>query len=172
MVTSVPRGLLGLIIAAILSAAMSTISSGMNSSATVFLKDIYQRYIDKNVTPRREMTVLYIATASMGVFAIVAGIAMIGVKSILDLWWQLAGIFSGGMLGLFLLGIISRTAGNFEAKLATVIGIVVILWMTFSTMLPEKFDAIRNAFHLNMVIVIGTLTIFLAGTITARLRRR
>jgi SSS family solute:Na+ symporter len=172
MVTSVPTGLLGLIIAAILSAAMSTISSGMNSSATVFLKDIYQRYIDKNVTPRREMTVLYIATASMGVFAIVAGIAMIGVKSILDLWWQLAGIFSGGMLGLFLLGIISRTAGNFEAKLATAIGIVVILWMTFSTMLPEKFDAVRNAFHLNMVIVIGTLTIFLAGTITARLRRR
>src|SRR3989337_1575361 len=39
MVTKVPHGLLGLIIAAILSAAMSTISSGMNSSATVFLKD-------------------------------------------------------------------------------------------------------------------------------------
>jgi SSS family solute:Na+ symporter len=171
MVTSVPHGLLGLIIAAILSAAMSTISSGMNSSATVFLKDIYQRYIDKNVTPRREMTVLYVSTASMGVFAIVAGIAMIGVKSILDLWWQLAGIFSGGMLGLFLLGMISRTAGNFEAKLAAVIGIVVILWMTFSTMLPEKFDAIRNPLHLNMVIVVGTLSIFLAGTITARLRR-
>ena len=117
------------------------------------------------------MTVLYVSTASMGVFAIVAGIAMIGVKSILDLWWQLAGIFSGGMLGLFLLGMISRTAGNFEAKLAAVIGIVVILWMTFSTMLPEKFDAIRNPLHLNMVIVVGTLSIFLAGTITARLRR-
>ncbi|HRQ51069.1 MAG TPA: sodium:solute symporter, partial [Agriterribacter sp.] len=45
MVLKVPKGLVGLIIAAILSAAMSTISSGMNSSATVFLKDIYQRYI-------------------------------------------------------------------------------------------------------------------------------
>lgn len=171
MVTSVPHGLLGLIIAAILSAAMSTISSGMNSSATVFLKDIYQRYIDKNITPRREMLVLYVSTATMGVFAIVAGIAMIGVKSILDLWWQLAGIFSGGMLGLFLLGMISRTAGDFEAKLATVIGIIVILWMTFSNMLPGNLEFIRNPFHLNMVIVVGTLSIFLAGAITSRIRR-
>lgn len=96
---------------------------------------------------------------------------MIGVKSILDLWWQLAGIFSGGMLGLFLLGMISRTAGNFEAKLATVIGIIIILWMTFSFMLPENLSAIRNPFHLNMVIVVGTLTIFLVGAITARIRR-
>jgi SSS family solute:Na+ symporter len=172
MVTSVPHGLLGLIIAAILSAAMSTISSGMNSSATVFLKDIYQRYIDKNVTPRREMMVLYASTASMGVFAIIAGIAMIGVKSILDLWWQLAGIFSGGMLGLFLLGMISRTAGNFEAKLATVIGIIIILWMSLSPLLPDQFAAIRNPLNLNMVIVVGTLSIFLVGALATRIRRR
>lgn len=172
MVTSVPSGLLGLIIAAILSAAMSTISSGMNSSATVFLKDIYQRYIDPDITPHREMRVLYISTAVMGVLAIVAGIAMIGVKSILDLWWQLAGIFSGGMLGLFLLGMISRTAGNAEAKLATAVGVLVILWMTFSPMLSDNLAAFRNPFHLNMVIVVGTLSIFLTGALIARFRRR
>ena len=44
MVTRIPTGLLGLIISAILSAAMSTISSGMNASATVFSADIYKRY--------------------------------------------------------------------------------------------------------------------------------
>jgi SSS family solute:Na+ symporter len=172
MVTKVPHGLLGLIIAAILSAAMSTISSGMNSSATVFLKDIYQRYIDKSITPKKEMLVLYFATASMGVLAIVTGIAMIGVKSILDLWWQLAGIFSGGMLGLFLLGMISKTAGNVEAKLATVIGILVILWMTFSSMFPEKYETLKNPFHLNMIIVIGTLSIFLTGILIGSFRKR
>src|SRR5690606_2099353 len=106
MVTKVPAGLLGLIIAAILSAAMSTISSGMNASATVFLKDIYQRYINRQMTQKQEMMVLYVATGAVGVFAIATGILMIGVKSILDIWWQLAGIFAGGMLGLFLLGMI------------------------------------------------------------------
>ena len=171
MVTKVPKGLLGLIIAAILSAAMSTISSGMNSSATVFLKDIYQRYIDKDVSPRKEMLVLYLSTGVMGVLAIVTGIAMIGVKSILDLWWQLAGIFSGGMLGLFLLGIISRSAGNAAAKLATIVGILVIIWMTFSSLLPDQYSHLRNPLHLNMVVVVGTLVIFLCGILVSRFNK-
>jgi len=168
MVTKVPQGLLGLIIAAILSAAMSTISSGMNSSATVFLKDIYQRFIDPNITPRKEMLVLYAATATMGLLAIVTGIIMIGVQSILDLWWQLAGIFAGGMLGLFLLGMISKSAGNAVGKLATAIGIAVILWMTFSNFIPDKYAVLRNTLHMNMVIVIGTLSIFLSGVLISR----
>lgn len=170
MVNKVPTGLLGLIIAAILSAAMSTISSGMNASATVFLKDIYQRYINRNVTPKQEMLVLYIATGAVGVFAIGTGILMIGVKSILDVWWQLAGIFAGGMLGLFLLGIISRSTGNAEAKTATIIGILVILWMTFSYLIPERYSFFKNTLHVNMVIVIGTLAIFLSGVLITRLR--
>jgi SSS family solute:Na+ symporter len=171
MVTKVPHGLLGLIIAAILSAAMSTISSGMNSSATVFLKDIYQRFIDKDITPRKELVVLYVSTATMGVLAIVTGIIMIGVKSILDLWWQLAGIFAGGMLGLFLLGMISRSAGNAVAKLATIIGILVIVWMTFSGFLPDQYAGLRNTLHMNMVIVVGTLSIFLSGILISRFKK-
>ena len=172
MVTKVPTGLLGLIIAALLSAAMSTISSGMNASATVFLKDIYQRYINKNVTPKQEMLVLYVATGVIGVFAIGTGILMIGVKSILDIWWQLAGIFAGGMLGLFLLGIISKSTGNTAAKIATILGILVILWMTFSYLIPDEYAALRNSMHVNMVIVIGTLTIFLSGVLLTQLRVR
>jgi solute:Na+ symporter, SSS family len=172
MVTKVPSGLLGLIIAAILSAAMSTISSGMNASATVFLKDIYQRYINKNVTPRVEMRVLYVATAAIGIFAIATGIVMIGVKSILDIWWQLAGIFAGGMLGLFLLGIISRTTGNAVAKASTMLGILVILWMTFSYLIPDQYPLLKNSLHVNMVIVVGTLTIFLSGILLTQLRTR
>ena len=172
MVTKVPHGLLGLIIAAILSAAMSTISSGMNSSATVFLKDIYQRFIDRDITPKKELVVLYVATATMGVLAIVTGIIMIGVKSILDLWWQLAGIFAGGMLGLFLLGMIAKSAGNAVAKLATAIGILVILWMTFSNLLPDHLSAFRNSLHMNMVIVVGTLSIFLSGVLLGRVVKR
>jgi SSS family solute:Na+ symporter len=170
MVTKVPAGLLGLIIAAILSAAMSTISSGMNSSATVFLKDIYQRYINPDVTPKQEMMVLYLATGAMGVFAIATGILMIGVKSILDIWWQLAGIFAGGMLGLFLLGMISKSTGNAVAKLATVLGILIIIWMTFSVFLPDEYAGLRNSLHVNMVIVVGTLTIFLSGVLFTKMK--
>ncbi|WP_018616967.1 sodium:solute symporter [Segetibacter koreensis] len=163
MVTKMPAGILGLVISAILSAAMSTISSGMNASATVFTVDIYKRYFKPELSEKKNLQVLYIGTVAFGLLGMGTGIAMIGVKSLLDAWWELSGIFAGGMLGLFLLGIISRQTKNHEALTATIIGIVVILWMTFSTYLPEKYYFLKNPLHKNMVIVIGTLTIFLVG---------
>ncbi|MBN8858543.1 MAG: sodium:solute symporter [Sphingobacteriales bacterium] len=172
MVLKVPKGLVGLIIAAILSAAMSSISSGMNSSATVFLKDIYQRYINPNPGPKKEMTILYTVTALSGILSIIFGIAIIGVKSVLDLWWEFAGIFSGGMLGLFLLGLIVKKAGNVEAVTGTIIGIIVILWMSLSKNFPPGLEHLKSPFHVNMVIVVGTLTIFLVGLLITKLRKR
>ncbi|MCE7068371.1 sodium:solute symporter [Dyadobacter sp. CY326] len=172
MVTKVPVGLLGLIIAAIMSAAMSTISSGMNASATVFSVDIYQKYIKSNLAPKESLRLLYIATTVFGLLGMVTGIAMIGVKSVLDVWWMLSGIFAGGMLGLFLLGIISRATKNAEALTATLIGIVVIIWMTFSAQLPDEYAYLRNPLHQNMIMVVGTLSIFLSGVLLTRLKRK
>lgn len=172
MVTKVPAGLTGLIISALLSAAMSTISSGMNASATVFTVDIYKRYIDKKLEERKQFFILHAATVFFGLLGMGAGIAMIGVKSLLDVWWELSGIFAGGMLGLFLLGIISRRTGSAEAFTATLIGIVVILWMTFSSLLPEEYGFLKNPLHKNMIIVAGTLTIFFAGLILTKKRRK
>jgi SSS family solute:Na+ symporter len=170
MVTKVPVGLLGLIVAAIMSAAMSTISSGMNASATVFSVDIYQRYVKPDLTAKESMRLLYIATTAFGLLGMVTGIAMIGVKSVLDIWWLLSGIFAGGMLGLFLLGMISKTTRNTEALTATIIGIIVIVWMTFSPKLSNEYAYLRNPLHQNMIMVVGTLTIFLVGMLLTRLK--
>ncbi len=170
MVTKVPSGLMGLIVAAILSAAMSTVSSGMNSTATVFLKDIYQRYMDPAVTPKREMRVLYAAATLAGLLAIFAGISMIGVGSILDMWWDLAGIFAGGMLGLFLLGMVSGIK-NAAAVIATIIGILIIVWMSLSKYLPAEWVHMHSHLHAHMVIVVGTLAIFLTGMLLTQVQR-
>lgn len=172
MVTKIPAGLVGLIVSAILSAAMSTISSGMNASATVFSIDIYKRYINPDITERQNLSLLHVATVGFGLLGMIAGIAMIGVKSILDVWWQLSGIFAAGMLGLFLLGIISRKTKNHEAIIATIIGILVIVWMTLSALLPSGYEAFRNPLHQNMIIVVGTLTIFLVGIVLTKLKKQ
>ena len=172
MVHKVPAGLLGLIVAAIMSAAMSTISSGMNASATVFSVDIYQRYVNAHLSARQSLRLLYIATTLFGVFGMLTGIAMIGIKSVLDIWWLLSGIFAGGMLGLFLLGIISRSTRNAEAFTATVIGVLVIIWMTFSGQLPDAYAWLRNPLNQNMTMVVGTLTIFLTGLLLTKLRAK
>ncbi|SOD92532.1 sodium:solute symporter [Spirosoma fluviale] len=170
MVTNVPPGLMGLIISAILSAAMSTISSGMNASATVFTEDIYKRYFNPNPSPKKLLALLHLSTVVVGVMGLAAGLAMIGVKSILDAWWTLSGIFAAGMLGLFLLGLISRRTTSHEALTATAIGVLVILWMTFSGNLPDEYGYLRNPLHSNMIIVVGTLTIFLIGVLLTKLK--
>lgn len=160
MKTQIPTGLLGLLMAALLSAAMSTMSSGMNSSATVFLKDIYLRYINKDLPPQKQLRVLHIATVTMGLLGIIFGISMIGVKSLLDVWWKLSGIFAGGMLGIFLLGFLAKHVQNSHAKIAAVVGILVIAWMSFKDNFPVQF---QSPIEPKMTVVIGTLTIILVG---------
>ena len=171
MVSKMPAGLVGLVIAAILSAAMSSISSCMNASATVFAVDIYKKYIKKDPPEKKLMTILSTGTAVFGVVGVMAGLAMIGSKSILDVWWELSGIFAGGMLGLFLLGLISRQTKNSEAITAGLIGIAVILWMTFSNRIGVEYGWLKSTFDNNMIVVIGTLTIFLTGVLLTRLKR-
>ena len=172
MVTKVPTGLVGLIVAALLSAAMSTISSNMNASATVFTMDIYKKYFNPVINDKQQLFILHIATVVFGLIGLGTGLAMIGAKSLLDIWWELSGIFAGGMLGLFLLGLISRQSKNAEAVTGTIIGIIVILWMTFSDRIGGEYAFLKSPFHKNMIIVIGTLTIFLVGLLIAKFRQR
>jgi len=172
MVERIPTGLLGLVISAIMAAAMSTISSGMNASATVFTEDIYKRHIRPTASTGRTLRVLFATTAVFGVLGIAAGIGMIGIRSVLDLWWRLSGIFAGGMLGLFLLGMIAKKARSADAALAMTAGVLAILWMTFSHLLPERYDFLKYPLHANMVIVVGTLVVSIVGAAVSRFRPR
>lgn len=172
MVTKVPTGLLGVLVAAILSAAMSTISSNMNASATVFTMDIYKKYFNPKVNDKQQLFSLHLATVIFGLIGLSAGLAMIGAKSLLDTWWKLSGIFAGGMLGLFLLGLISKQTKNAAAVTATFIGVLVILWMTFSQNISDEYSFVKNSLHSNMIIVVGTLTIFLTGILITKSRKK
>ncbi len=171
IVRELPPGLAGLLIAALLAAAMSSIDTSLNSSATVILYDFYRGWLQRTVNEPEAMRVLYVGTVVMGVLGVGAALAMIGVKSLLDAWWTLSGIFAGGVLGLFLLGFISRRADRPAAVTAVVIGVLVIFWMTFSPLLPDE-SYLQSPFHANMIIVVGTLTIFLVGVFVTSWRSR
>jgi SSS family solute:Na+ symporter len=169
MKTQIPTGFLGLLVAALMSAGMSTMSSGMNSSATVFLKDIYLRYIDPVAGEKKQFRVLLFATACMGGLGIVFGISMIGVKSLLDVWWKLSGIFAGGMLGIFLLGFLAKKATNFDAKIAAALGVILIAGMSFKDNLPAYLQIPLDA---KMTVVLGTLSIVGIGYFLAKIRSK
>ncbi len=165
MVTKLPAGLTGLLIAALFAASMSSLDTSLNSSATIIWTDIYKRYIVQNATEKQSMRILHLGTLLWGMLGTATGLLLIGVKSILDAWWQLSGIFAGGMLGLFLLGLIARRTGGQPALLAVIIGLILIAWMTFSPFIPEDSPWIKSHLHANMIVVVGTLSIFLAGII-------
>lgn len=172
MATKLPVGIAGLVISGILAAAMSTISSGMNASATVFTEDIYKRYIRPRSNNTQVLRVLLLSTGFFGLAGMATGVSMIGAQSILDLWWQLSGIFAGGMLGLFLLGLWSKSTQNAQAKAAVLLGVCVILWMTFSAFLPENWGFLKYPLHANMIIVVGTLVIYLSGALLGKWKDR
>ena len=130
--TSSPRScrsaLAGLVVAAIFAASMD---SNLNSMATLTLCDLYKRYFRPNAGERESMRVLRLSTLLWGVAGTAIGcLAMIHVGTGLDAWWNLAGLFSGGVLGLFLLGLVCRRADNVAGAMGVVVGVLVIIWMT------------------------------------------
>ncbi len=162
IVNALPTGLTGLMIASIFAAGMSTISTSFNSSATVFLTDYYDKYFKQNVSDKNRMKVLYISSIIVSLLGITIAIAMINVKSALDAWWKLSSIFSGGMLGLFLLGMFTKGKNVKGAILGMIAGILVILWLSTSERLFGE-NSIGASFHTYLTIVFGTIAIFLVG---------
>ena len=162
IVNQLPKGVTGILIASIFAAGMSTISTSFNSSATVFLTDYYGKAGKREPDERTSMKVLYLSSVVISIFGIGIALAMINVKSALDTWWKLASIFSGGMLGLFLLGAFSRRSRSPAALAGVILGIAVIGWMSLSSLAadPARYG---NIFHSYLTIVFGTLSIFIAG---------
>lgn len=164
IVSQLPAGVTGLLIAAIFAAAMSTISTSLNSSATILMTDVYKRYLRPDATEKGMMTALYASTLLWGVLGTGIALALIRAEQILDAWWKLQGIFAGGMLGLFLLGMISRRANNPGAVTGVLAGVAVIAWMTLSPLAGDWFPAaLVNPLQDYLTIVCGTLTIVLVG---------
>jgi len=170
IVNGLPVGITGLLIAAIFAAGMSTVSTSVNSTATIILSDYYRRYF-KNATEKSSMKVLYISSVIFGALGIIIALSLVGVESVLDAWWSLASIFSGGMLGLFLLAFLSKSVRNIDAAVGVIIGALVIIWMSLSPLYftSENLLAFKSPFHSNLTIVIGTLVIFLVGFIVLKL---
>ena len=170
IVNGLPTGITGLLIAAIFAAGMSTISTSINSTATIVLTDYYKRYVNKNATGKSEMKVLYLSSVIFGALGVTVSLALVGVESVLDAWWSLASIFSGGMLGLFLLAFLSKKVRNIDAAIGVIIGVLVIMWMSLTPLYFTEGNllAFKSPFHTNLTIVIGTLAIFLIGFITMK----
>ena len=156
IVNSLPVGLRGLLIASIFAAGMSTVSTSVTSAATVILTDYFPNVKSGHFS---SLFILRLSSVIVGVLGIIVAIAMLSVESIIDAWWTLSSIFSGGMLGLFLLGIMPRRINKVAALSGCLAGIAVIAWIS----LANTLNLPGPHLHEYLAIVLGTTTIFLVG---------
>ncbi|HPO07517.1 MAG TPA: sodium:solute symporter [bacterium] len=138
--TALPIGLKGLIVAAILAAAMSTISSSLNCSATITMIDFWKMYVNPAISEEGSMRFLRKMTFFWGVLGAGFALLMIKAASALDIWWTFAGIFGGGMLGLFLLALFHVPLRRWQGVTIIIVSILVIIWGTFSPKLPSDLQ--------------------------------
>ncbi|HQH73180.1 MAG TPA: sodium:solute symporter, partial [bacterium] len=138
--TQVPVGLKGLIIAAIMAAAMSTVSSSLNCAATISLIDFWKLYVNPQLSEKGSVRFLRWTTLVWGVLGTGFALLMIKAASALDVWWTFAGIFGGGMLGLFVLALFGVPLRAWQGVTIIAISIFVIIWGTFSSSLPASWQ--------------------------------
>lgn len=137
--TELPAGIKGVLIAAIMAASMSTVDSALNSSATVFYIDFYKKYVVP-VDSGNSLNILRGSTVIWGILGIGFALLMINAKSALDVWWQISGIFGGGILGLFLLALYHVKISRIQGILSVAFSIIIIVWGTFMRDLPQNYS--------------------------------
>ncbi len=162
IVNGLPVGLRGLLIASIFAAGMSTVSTSVTSAATIFLTDYWRPFLHR-LSKREhhgfELVVVRLSSVGVGALGACVAIAMLSVESIIDAWWTLSSIFSGGMLGLFLLGCIPRKINRTAALVGCICGVLVIAWIS----LAGLWNLPGIHLHTYLAIVLGTTVIFVTG---------
>ena len=152
----IPSGALGLVIAGIFAAAMSTISASMNSAATAYVTDIHS----KLHRPEASLRTAKAATLVIGLVGITFALVMAtwDVKSLWDEFSKILGILLGGLGGLFLLGFICPRANSTGAVAGLLTGMAVQLVVMRA-----------QSVHLLLYSSVGFITCFVVGLLVSLL---
>lgn len=152
---NLPPGLAGLVMAAILAAAMSNLSAALNSLASTSIMDFARPMIAAAGRVRSESGFLVLARWATVVWgALLLGIGMLARHwgSVLEAGLSIASVLYGALLGVFLLGLLTRRANETGAMWAMVIGLVVMLYVKTGTNIAWTW-----------YVSIGTAATFISG---------
>ena len=140
-----PTGVLGLVIAAIFSAAMGTLAGSLNSAASTIVNDLY-----RPVTGRSdERHLMRVSRAMTVVWGVVLAAVAFGARhlqdNVVNNALAIAGLVSGILLGLFLLGVLTHRVGQTAAMLGVLAGTAAVILAKFATPLAWPWFALVGA---------------------------
>ena len=133
IVTTLPHGISGLVIAAIFAAAMSNLSGSLNSLASTTVLDLYNPLSGGKATDAQLLALSKWCTAAWGIVLILIAIVARGWGSVFTAGLTAASIVYGPMLGAFLLGVLTRrahTTGVIVGMTMSALSMLTIWWTT------------------------------------------
>ena len=149
---NLPHGLAGLVVAAILAAAMSNLSAALNSLASTTIMDFYKPLARKEHDESYFLRLARWATVVWGVVLFSVALVARNWGSVLQAGLSIASILYGALLGVFLLGLLTKRVQETAAMIAMCAGLAVMLWVKFGTDIAWTW-----------YVLIGTSVTFVTG---------
>ena len=176
MVNYLPPGITGIVIAAALAAAMSSLDSSINAISTCGIVDIYRRHLVKGREDRHYLKAAWCLATAAAVFMIGGALILANTKTktLQDTGMILGALVGGGLTGMYMLGFFTKRG---DAR-AVWMGILCTFLFTTWTILPNVEvllnheilpDQLRVPFDLYYTGIIGNLTMFVVGFLAATL---
>ncbi len=158
IVSRLPHGISGLLIAAILAAAMSNLSAALNALSSTSMMDFYVRFRPQtNERTRMRLSRLSTFLWALLLFAI-AVLSLHKVGRVVEVGLQIASVTYGALLGVFLLGVLTRKANQRGAMIGMLFGFAIELYLWQGTQVPWTWW-----------VMIGTMMTFAVGYISSLL---
>jgi len=158
IVSRMPHGISGLLIAAILAAAMSNLSAALNSLSSTSMLDFYLR-ANPQVDELRKLRLSRVSTIIWAV--VLFGLAILSlhkVSRVIEVGLSIASVAYGALLGVFLLGVLTRKTNQQGAMVGMLCGFLVELYIWLRTPVPWTW-----------YVAIGTIVTFAVGYLTSLL---
>ena len=155
--TRLPPGLVGLIIAAIFAAAMSSIAAELNSLATSSVIDIYRRLLKPEATDAHYLFVSKLMTGFWGVIACVVAVYAAGLGSLIEVVNRFGSFFYGSLLGVFVLALAFKRTTGTAAFAGLVGGMAVVMAVAFHPATSGISFLWHNPIGVIAVVVVGLL---------------
>jgi SSS family transporter len=160
VVNRMPHGISGLLVAAILAAAMSNLSAALNSLSSTTVVDFYLRRRPET-TEKRRVAVSRFATVVWGL--VLFGLALLSRHGgrVVEIGLTIISVAYGSLLGVFLLGILTRRATELGAMVGMAFGLVLNLYLWLGADQFAHWSGFRIAY--TWLVAIGTIVTFGIG---------
>jgi Na+/proline symporter len=136
IVNYLPIGLIGLLLAAIIAASMSSTSAELNSLASTSLIDIYKRLINKNGSDNHYLKFSKYATVGWGIYAIIFALLASELGSLIEAVNILGSLVYGTILGIFLVAFYTKKISGDSVFISAIVAEAVVIYSFFFTSIP------------------------------------